>query len=292
VKLALGTAQFGMTYGLTNTTGRPEQAVVNQILSQAFSAGVTVLDTAKLYGDAECVLGSVLREKNPFKIVTKIPPFSRNEINQSAIDEIKLNLEHSFEQLQVDNLYAVLLHDATDLLGTKGDEIFKALALLKQTYDINKIGISAYSPEIADQIIERYPIDIVQIPLSIFDQRAKKSGLLARLKTKAIETHTRSAFLQGALLSDIKKLPPQFNKVNKQLLAFDKLSKETGLSKMALAFDFLKKQQSIDQIIVGVLNEQQLNECVFAFDQVIEEALDYTLFESQDLSIIDPRNWK
>ena len=37
--LVLGTVQFGLNYGVANTTGKPSQATVNRMLAAAFEAG-------------------------------------------------------------------------------------------------------------------------------------------------------------------------------------------------------------------------------------------------------------
>ncbi|MEM5627314.1 hypothetical protein AAHB47_28660 [Bacillus wiedmannii] len=49
--------------------------------------------------------------------------------------------------------------------------------------------------------------DMIQVPLNIFDQRLIYSGLLQKLKTKGIEIHARSPYLQGLLLMDAEKIP-------------------------------------------------------------------------------------
>jgi len=46
-QLCLGTAQFGLAYGITNTTGQVTEAVVAQLLAQAAEAGVRWLDMAR-----------------------------------------------------------------------------------------------------------------------------------------------------------------------------------------------------------------------------------------------------
>ena len=67
----LGTVQFGLDYGITNP-GRPHPATeVRAILGDAADHGVTTLDTAALYGDAEAVLGATLPWPHAFRIISK-----------------------------------------------------------------------------------------------------------------------------------------------------------------------------------------------------------------------------
>ena len=53
--LCLGTAQFGLAYGITNKAGQVSEATVKSLLAQAYQAGVRWLDTAQVYGNAEAV---------------------------------------------------------------------------------------------------------------------------------------------------------------------------------------------------------------------------------------------
>ena len=69
MKIALGTVQFGINYGVNSTTGQVQPDEVRKILTYARTQNITLLDTASSYGDSEKVLGSV-GIKN-FSIVTK-----------------------------------------------------------------------------------------------------------------------------------------------------------------------------------------------------------------------------
>ncbi len=139
--------------------------------------------------------------------------------------------------------------------------------------------------------MDRYPLDLIQIPLNLVDQRMAKSGILKKLKHYNVEIHVRSAFLQGVLLSDISKLPIWFSPIFSQLSQLKILSKQTGLSKMSLALGFLKQLPEVDKVVVGVLDDQQLAECITAINTDVPEEIDYGVFECQDLSIIDPSKW-
>ena len=70
-KLAIGTAQFGQSYGIANTLGMVSPADVGIILSTARSHGIKTLDTAISYGSSEKVLGS--QGVDGFLVITKLP---------------------------------------------------------------------------------------------------------------------------------------------------------------------------------------------------------------------------
>ena len=62
-KIALGTVQFGLKYGIGNIKGRTNSVEVSKILDSAYSHGVRVVDTAQAYGESEKVLGCVAEKK-------------------------------------------------------------------------------------------------------------------------------------------------------------------------------------------------------------------------------------
>ena len=57
MKLAIGTAQFGLNYGISNTQGQVDKAQVADILSLGASLGIDTLDCAGAYGNSEQILG-------------------------------------------------------------------------------------------------------------------------------------------------------------------------------------------------------------------------------------------
>ena len=57
-KLALGSAQFGLAYGISNSHGKVSMNEVFRILTLAKSLGINTIDTASAYGNSEDVLGS------------------------------------------------------------------------------------------------------------------------------------------------------------------------------------------------------------------------------------------
>ena len=70
-RLALGTAQFGMDYGVSNESGQVAQEQAGEILRLAWRAGINTLDTAIAYGESEEVLGKA--GVQGWKVVSKLP---------------------------------------------------------------------------------------------------------------------------------------------------------------------------------------------------------------------------
>ncbi|MCZ8286739.1 MAG: aldo/keto reductase, partial [Bacteroidia bacterium] len=71
MKLALGGAQFGLAYGVSNLSGQVSREAARDIVGLARTGGVDTIDTAIAYGDSEACLGEV--GVSGFKVVTKLP---------------------------------------------------------------------------------------------------------------------------------------------------------------------------------------------------------------------------
>ena len=70
-QLCIGSAQFGLDYGITNLNGKVKEREVKEILNLADKFKVKFIDTAKSYNDSEEVIGRNLSKKNKIKIITK-----------------------------------------------------------------------------------------------------------------------------------------------------------------------------------------------------------------------------
>ena len=171
MKLALGTVQFGMNYGLANSSGQVSLDNAEEILFKARSAGIDTLDTAIAYGDSEQVLGEL--DLNGFQVVTKLPEVP--DVDGVHI-WIKEQFSGSLSRLKSSRVHALMLHRPTQLMSGIGQDIWDTLIAFKSNGMIEKIGISIYSPDELNQIVDRFPIDLVQVPVNIFDRSFENSG--------------------------------------------------------------------------------------------------------------------
>ena len=127
MKLALGTAQFGLNYGVANHTGRVPLDEAREILGEAASHGVDVLDTAIAYGESEHVLGEI--GVSSWRVVSKLPAVP-NDCND-VFDWVATQIRGSLFRLNIDRLYAVLLHNPQQLFNSRGNEIIRAMVQVR-----------------------------------------------------------------------------------------------------------------------------------------------------------------
>lgn len=244
-KLALGSVQFGLDYGISNAQGKTTETETAAILALANTQGIDLIDTAQAYGSSEEVVGRL--HQNRFHIVTKI-------ILQGEGKTAEQLLEKSLKNLSVEKLYGVLFHNAQSAMSHP--EVVKGLQDLKQAGTIEKMGYSVYKPEELSALIEKYGLpDLIQIPFSHLDRRFEIMAI--GLAARGVEIHTRSTFLQGLFFMDSNGLSSHFESIKPYLsqLAdhFDDTQNLAGfLLNYAITRPFIHK------VVIGVNTASQL----------------------------------
>ena len=112
MKLALGTVQFGLDYGVANTSGRVTVQEAGAILQSALAYGLDTLDTAIAYGESEAVLGQLGIQR--WNTVTKLPAVPDD--CQDVAQWVQEQIQQSINRLGVSQLHGVLLHRRIDLI--------------------------------------------------------------------------------------------------------------------------------------------------------------------------------
>lgn len=288
-KLGLGTVQFGMSYGISGPAHRVDNEEVRAILALGWQRGIRVLDSAPAYGESETVLGHCIPEGARFLLVTKTPPLRAGHVSAEEISAIERSLVLSLERLRCDSLYAVLVHHIGDVLAPGGQRVMEMLEQWKANGRIQKIGISVYTSRDLEEVLAKYKVDIVQLPVNVFDQRLVRDGTLAQLGGLGIEIHARSVFLQGLLLMDESALPRGLKFAGPVLSRFRERLRVQGTTPLQAAIGYVARIREVGTIILGVHSSDQLQECLDALECAPE--LDYSEFACDDISILDPRQW-
>lgn len=290
MKLGLGTAQFGIDYGISNQDGKTSLDEIEKILDVAMHNGISIIDTAAMYGTSEEALGKTSSDSFKFKIVTKTPRFTSSAITSDDVQRLEDSFFQSLQKMKHASIYGLLIHNADDLLNKNADLLFAKMSELKQKGLVEKIGVSVYTALQVDKILGKFQIDIIQLPINVFDQRLLISGHLSKLKKRGVEIHARSAFLQGLLLMSPEALPPFFDSMREHLENYHRTVHQHGLTPVRAALGFLIGIPDIDFIICGVNNHTQLKE--ICTEAVPVESMDFSSFALSDESILNPSNWR
>jgi aryl-alcohol dehydrogenase-like predicted oxidoreductase len=249
-KIALGTVQFGMDYGINNKRGKIPEAEVFEILEEAARSGIDTLDTSYGYGDAEMVLGCfTAKAGKKFNIVSRVPSCGYGKITEALNDSLK--------RLHVSSIYGFLVRDLEDY--RKEPKIWYELTTLKKIGKIKKVGFTLYLPSDLDLILKNgIKPDIIQVPYSVFDQRF--APYFADLKKMGTEIHVRSVFLQGLVFKTADELSPYFEAMKEKLVRLHKLADGAGISVACLCLNFALLNEFVDKVLVGVDKLEDLKE--------------------------------
>lgn len=286
MKIALGSAQFGLQYGVSNAFVQVPKKQVQNILDECRRLRVTSIDTAIVYGNCEQLLGMI--GVSDFNVVTKLPRY--NDPTLAPLAWVEQHVEDSLNRLKLKSLEGIMFHDVGTLKGPEGERLVKAVVKLKERGLINKIGVSIYNPEEINCIFETFSPDIIQAPLNVLDRRIVSSGWLEELRQKDVEVHVRSIFLQGLLLMRREKIPVQFEKWSDLWNDWHSLLEKEKLNPVFVCLNFIKSLTGIDRIIVGVNSCEQITEIVKEWNAAAIK-LDTARFSTEDDALINPSKW-
>jgi aryl-alcohol dehydrogenase-like predicted oxidoreductase len=248
-RLALGTAQFGLAYGLNNQAGQPSAAAVAEVLAAAQVAGLTLLDTAAAYGNSEARLGELVGDNAAFELITKLPAGPPAQVAQ--------HLTESLGRLRREQLYGVLFHAFKPL--QEETAAWQALQAARAAGQVQRIGVSLYHPHEAEWLLaEGLDVDLVQVPYNVFDQRF--AAVVPQLAAQGVEVHVRSAFLQGLLLREPTALPEFFWPLAPKLTRLRALAAEAGVPLPAALLLFAAYAPGVARAVIGVDSVANLNE--------------------------------
>lgn len=286
MKLALGTAQFGLHYGISNTSGKTSFSEVIRILQEAKKIGFDTLDTAMAYGDCHETLGTLGADS--YKIVSKLsaPPL----LDSNLGNWIRSSIRNILRQLKRRSIYGLLLHDPCCLFSSNQNAILSSLLEAKTDGRVEKIGISVYSFENLRDILRIFTPDIVQVPFNIVDQRLIQDGWLSHLNSMAIEVHVRSVFMQGLLLMAQHQRPTYFNQWDEIFRKWDSITGGNIEVATQRCLNFVTSQPGIAKMIVGVESLQQIRMIARCLPHRFFD--DYALLSSVNEDLIIPKNWR
>ncbi len=284
-KIVLGTAQFGMNYGINNVRGKIPYNEVVEILIFAYKNGIDTLDTAYSYGESEEIIGKAISNSSlKFNIISKLPDVE----NEKNVENI---FNETLKRLREKKLYGYLFHNFETF--RKHPYIYNVFQELKRSNKVEKIGFSLYYPSEIDYLLNnKIDFDIVQIPYSIFDQRFESYFPL--LKERDIEIHVRSVFLQGLFFKKPEDLNGNFTVIKDKINTIIQISKNMNTTISSVCLKFALINENIDKVVIGVDNIENLMSNIMSLKNIeIVNSVYQNLINlyEEDESIILPFKW-
>ena len=217
----------------------------------AAASGINLLDTAQAYGTAEIVLGRCWPADVPRRLISKLPAGACRQNWENV-------LITSLERLQVPKLHGLLLHRASDLLEPNGDVLLDWMESLRCRGLVERIGVSIYGASELDGLpLNR--LQLVQLPLSVYDQRLVRDGTVDKLQNLGVAVHVRSVFLQGLLLQSPDQWPDHLSaEFRVHHASWLEHLHQDGISPLAGALGFVRAIEGVEAVLVGVASGQEL----------------------------------
>lgn len=292
-KLCLGTVQFGLDYGIANSSGEISQENVNNILSFVINQNINCFDTGSMYGSSEKKIGNFVKENKKYdlNIISKI---KSNFFNMEHSASISL-IDKSLIFLSSESLFALLLHniDAIKYWDEFNSELVKKL---KKENKIKYFGVSIYTNEEFNFALENERVEIIQIPFSLLDQRAINYNWLKKAKAKNKLIFIRSIYLQGLILMNLENVPFYLENAKKYLIKVEEIANRLNITKNQLALSFVNQLASesillfgCDTLVQARENIDNYNNLTFIDEEIIEELK--KSMSTVDEDIYNPSKW-
>ncbi|WP_026751212.1 aldo/keto reductase [Sediminibacterium sp. C3] len=286
MKLILGTAQMGLNYGVNNRVGKISNDESCKILIKADSLGITILDTAEAYGDAHQVIG-LFHRKHPncrFKIITKMP-------HSIEYNSVQSRVESYLACIGVDALEVLMFHSFESFLNNP--RVLEVLIDMKSKGYIKNIGVSVYTNDHLEYLLNEDEISVIQLPFNLLDNLSIRGSLMEQLKAKGKTIHSRSAFLQGLFFKNTIEENKIVYKLHKHLDYLLQISNQLSCSIEELALSYCIQQPSIDHVIIGVDSVNQLEANFKASTYILKQDIKQIIdnIKVQDRNLLNPSLW-
>ena len=290
--LILGTAQFGLDYGVTNKNGKINLNESKDILNFCKENNICSLDTAQSYGDSEKIIGHILTKNYPFQIFSKTKKINNKTIQKIDIQTLEYDFKTSCKNLNSDKIHGLLVHSIEDLKKENSNLIYEWLLSLKKRNLVNEIGISIYNPVDLEDINLK-EIDVVQLPFNLYNQEFSLSKSVKKIKNNNCKIQIRSIYLQGLLLSSYLDWPSWIEQKHKiRHRELEKYCDKKNYSLLDLNLAFIKSFEFIDDLIIGVSSLKEVTNFISSWYKNIDlKHFDKTSWHSDDQNFNDPRKW-
>lgn len=198
--------------GESSWVGATEDESV-RALHRAIDLGVNFIDTARLYGESERIVGRVVRERagDEVRVATKVPPMNRVWPAPFGLDpaevfpgaHIRKTLETSLRAGGLDHFDVLQFHVWSDDWVGRGDWL-ETITALKQEGKIGLFGVSVndHEPDNALALVRSGAVDSVQVIYNIFDQ-SPADALLPACEEHGVGVIVRVALDEGGLTGRI-----------------------------------------------------------------------------------------
>jgi aryl-alcohol dehydrogenase-like predicted oxidoreductase len=286
--IGLGCMSIGIAGTYTSSVKNDDDAVA--LIHRAIDLGITLLDTADVYGDSERQVGKAIQgRRDKVVLATKFGFTSGAASEKRAIDgspdHVRKACDASLERLGVDSIDLYYLHRVDASVPI--EDTVGAMAELVRAGKVRHLGLSEPSVDSLRRATLIHPIVAVQSEYSLFT-RDPEDALIPALAELGIALVAYSPLGRGILAgrfariedltpTDWRRNNPRFQGENfgQNLALADHLKKmaaETGHTPAQLALAWLLSREDNVVPIPGTSSIQRLAENAAAADIRLSQA--------------------
>jgi aryl-alcohol dehydrogenase-like predicted oxidoreductase len=282
-QLVIGTANFGLPYGLGQT--KVKDSEIQKIVLDAINRENVFLETGPSYFGAEEKIGEVLQDSKFNRVIVKVPPSAF-----STVESFIASVNQSLKSLNRESVYAILLHGTKNAFYKYPKVIGEATNQLLASQVTEKVGIACYEENEVLTAIKIFPnMRIFQLPENLVDRRKSGSPELQRIHEKGFVFQVRSVFLQGLLLGIQRDLPAELIELQELRLEIERNASANNLTSRELCIQYAAGITWASQIILGAENYQQYLENLETVTSPRKE-IAFQISQASDF-VVDPRMW-
>lgn len=274
-KIVIGTANFNSRYGLTSNYKN-----IDKLLNAIQISGIDRIDMSNRY-------------------VFNLKDLREVDWNWRVQYKVQLDLPQPFDSFnqELQLIYAesgsrfidrILIHNADQIIENHGVDVLEKLFRLIPLS--TKFGVSLYEVKNLNTVFNVGFVDVIQFPSNVLDRRLEKeknsSIFSQKLSNKVLQS--RSVFLQGLLLGNVKNFPINLIAYQHILTDWYDWNTSNNLNILESSLSEVLIHQGINEVTIGLDSINHLSELVSSRLEVPR----YKLQEEIPQTLIDPRKWQ
>jgi aryl-alcohol dehydrogenase-like predicted oxidoreductase len=263
-EIGLGTAELGMEYGIADERGirRLSKTEAAQFLNCALDMGINFIDTARVYGVSEEIIGGALKSRRKeYTLASKIAGREDGDKGGGTLRaHVMASVQESLQALQTDVIDLMQLHSAS-LEDIRCGEQTEVLQELQAAGSIRFLGASTYGEEAALAALEDGRFDCVQIAYNVLD-RELENRVLPLAQSKGVGVVVRSVLLKGALTHRYSYLPPGLEELKSAVERIRSIGARGSVSLPEFAYRFVMAHPAVSTALVGTVDVEELKAAI------------------------------
>lgn len=271
----------------------PSSEEAGRMLNETLDLGVNMIDTARLYGDSETLIGKYLHtRRQELVLATKVAVSPTS--SPSAV--VSKSLDRSLRELRTETVDILYLHSASSEVISE-PAVEEALAEEIERGRVRFLGATVYGEQAALDAIAAGYFDCLQIPYNMLDQEAAKRIFPLSVQ-RGIGLIARSTLLKGVFTPKLRDLPNDLKHLGDATRELCRALEVTPEELPIFAIRFCLTAPEVASALIGTIRSTELR---LAIDAMSEGPLSAgelgSIMAVKDAyseplgSLLDPSDW-